>query len=339
MKRKRIIVLLLIIVITCSIVGCEKQNSKLETSKEDNKPELKAKLVDKEIKEYIEKARNNEKDMDKLYREIVCEPIWKEVHRNEYSFGWASFYFNTIRKLDLLENEIDILVKEDVVNIVEDILEECNKFLPAANTTVYIFPHDPTDRAFKYRCSGVGGFAMAVGGEEIFLFVNPTQGGWKERIKYIVAHEYHHTRWRYKDYRGYSLTLLDHLIMEGEADSFANIVYPEVGVPFYTSVFSFPPSREKELWEKIKPNLDSTDQNYYGKVFLKGYYGKDFFEDDEEFPTLTGYQIGYNIVQNFIKNNPRVSIDEWTNMDAKEVLERSGYEEDLEKKSEKYNND
>src|SRR5699024_978146 len=98
-----------------------------------------------------------------------------------------------------------------------------------------------------------------------------------------------------KNYRGYRLTLLDHLILEGEADSFANIVYPEVGVPFYTSTstFSFSPSREKELWEKIKPNLDSTDQDYYGNVFLRGYYEKGFFGDDEEFSTLTGYKIGY----------------------------------------------
>ena len=92
-------------------------------------------------------------------------------------------------------------------------------------------------------------------------------------------------------------------------------------MPYYTSAFNSP-SREKELWEKIKPNLDSTNQDYYQKVF---------FGDDEEFPHWTGYTIGYNIVQDFIKNNPKVSIEEWTNMDAKEVLERSGYEKDLEK--------
>lgn len=131
----------------------------------------------------------------------------------------------------------------------------------------------------------------------------------------------------YKNYRGYRLTLLDQLIMEGRADSFANIVYPEIEVS-YRSAFN--PSQEKELWEKIKPNLDSTDEDYFQKVF---------FGDYEEFPVWTGYKIGYNIVKDFIKNNPRVSIEEWTNMDAKEVLERSGYEEDLEKKSEKYNND
>ena len=326
MKRKRIIAILLIVVMTCAIVGCEKQTSELETSKEDNKPEFKIVLVDKEIKEYIEKARNNEKEMDKLYREIVCEPIWKEIGMGEESFGLLIFYFKTIKRLDLLEKEMDILVNKDVVSIVESILEECNKFLPTVHTKVYIFPYDPTDRTFKYKLRGVGGMAAVSG--EIFLFINPTHGDWEQRIKYVVAHEYHHRIWHDRNISKNRRTILEGLILEGRADSFANIVYPDINAPHKYNAMSI--NREKEIWEKIKQNLDSTDGDYYHKIL---------FGDYEEFPLWAGYQIGYNIVQNFIKNNPKVSIEEWTDMDAKEILKRSGYEESLEKRLEEYNND
>lgn len=317
MKFNRFISLLLIVIITCVTVGCEKESSEIETSKQEAKPEFKVVLVDEEVREYITSARENKGDLDKLYREIVCEPIWNEIGRDEGSFGWTIYYFNTIRKLDLLENEMDILVKEDVVSMVEDTLEECNKFLPSVNTTVYIFPYDPTDRTFTYNARGVGSFTTFGRGREIFLFINPTHGGWKERIKYAVAHEYHHSTWMYKNYREYEVTLLDYLILEGRADSFANIVYPEAEVSHTTSISL---SQERKLWEKIKPNLDSTDTNYNQKVI---------FGDYEEFPHWTGYTIGYNIVQEYIKNNPKVSIEEWTNMEVKDILENSGYEKRL----------
>ena len=319
MKSKRIMALLLTVAIICVIVGCEKESSNVEISKSETKPEFKVVLVDKEVREYIKSARENKGDLDKLYREIVCEPIWNETGRDEDSFGWTIYYFNTIRKLDLLENEMDILVNEDVVSMVEDALEECNKFLPAANATVYIFPYDPTDRTFTYNARGVGSFITFGRGREIFLFLNPTHGGWKERIKYAVAHEYHHSTWMYKNYREYEVTLLDYLILEGKADSFANIVYPDVEVSHTSTSISL--SREKELWEKIKPNLDSTDANYNQRVI---------FGDYEEFPHWTGYTIGYNIVQEYIKNNPNVSIEEWTNIEAKDILENSRYEKRFE---------
>ena len=319
MKAKRIMALLLTVAIICVIVGCEKECSNVEISKSETKPEFKVVLVDKEVREYIKSARENKGDLDKLYREIVCEPIWNEIGRDEDSFGWTIYYFNTIRKLDLLENEMDILVNEDVVSMVEDALEECNKFLPAANATVYIFPYDPTDRTFTYNARGVGSFTTFGRGREIFLFLNPTHGGWKERIKYAVAHEYHHSTWMYKNYREYEVTLLDYLILEGKADSFANIVYPDVEVSHTSTSISL--SREKELWEKIKPNLDSTDAKYNQRVI---------FGDYEEFPYWTGYTIGYNIVQEYIKNNPNVSIEEWTNIEAKDILENSRYEKRFE---------
>lgn len=40
------------------------------------------------------------------------------------------------------------------------------------------------------------------------------------------------------------------------------------------------------------------------------------------------YSIGYEIVQDFIKNNPDVGFEEWSKMPAAELFERSGWKAD-----------
>ena len=45
----------------------------------------------------------------------------------------------------------------------------------------------------------------------------------------------------------------------------------------------------------------------------------------EGIPRWTGFTIGFNIVQSFIKNHPNVRIDYLTDMDANEILAASNY--------------
>lgn len=345
------------IVIILTAVGCEKETSKVDTpkpdtskstntsksntSKTDNskvdtpksytKPKFNVVFVDKEMREYIEKARNNEGNMDKLYKEIVLEPISYEAGMSiKHLPDWASTHFKVIKDLDGLENEINILAKEDAVGIVEGILEECNNFIHGSDATVYIFPSNTDKRIIKRTMiGGVGGFAQENG--SIFLFVNPANIKWKENLKSTLAHEYHHVicMGRNCDTRN----LLYYLLLEGRADSFAHIVYPNVDISYIPSISIM---TQREVWNEIKPNLETGDVNYRNKVMLGGYIETP--EGCKKIPCPCGYAIGYNIVQEFIENNPEVTIDEWTDMKAIDILEKSGYEDSLGKRLEKYNN-
>gem|GEM_PF-854882 len=316
MKKKRIIALLLIAVMTSVIVGCEKQTSKLETSKEDNKPEFKVVLVDKELKEYIEKARKNEDDIDKLYKETVYNPILSKNNLNFEDY----FSHRPIISLDRLESKLDVLIQEDVENFSKDILEECNEFLPGVDSTVYIFPYEPEEEGgfFKASSKGAMGFANLENGN-IILCIDPTFEKWKIYLPHVIAHEYHHIVWANSNLEEMDDTLIEDILLEGRADSFADLVFPDNKI-----IPPIPPieiDREKEIWNNIKENLDNTDSDYSKKV-LHG--------DNKEFPLAAGYIIGYNIVQEFIKNNPEVSIEEWTNMRAMDMLKKSGYIEKME---------
>ena len=119
--------------------------------------------------------------------------------------------------------------------------------------------------------------------------------------------------------------LLYDLILEGRADSFAHIVYPDVDIAYVSSISIM---TQKEVWNEIKPNLETGDMNYITKVMFGGY-----IETPEGYKKIPypccGYAIGYNIVQEFIKNNPEVTIDEWTDMKAIDILEKSRWEEML----------
>lgn len=307
--KKRIIMLLLFVIIIGMLVGCEKETSKLE-----DKPKFNVFFVDEQLKEYIEKVEKNEaEDIDKLYKKIVYDPIKKFASNSEYS-GLVNYYVKRPdMNFSILKSKIDILNRENVIGIVEDALNESNEFLSGIDTTVYVFPYEPENDLFKYNSGGVAGFTLGKG--KILLSANPTYPSWKIYLSYIVAHEYHHSVWTDQEYEAKSETLLEYLIFEGRADSFANIVCPDAKLAEKRYLSE---DQEKELWNKIKSNLDSTDGDYKRKVM---------FGDNEEFPSWGGYKIGYNIMQGFIKNNPDVSIEDWTSMDAKEILEKSGYEE------------
>jgi len=47
----------------------------------------------------------------------------------------------------------------------------------------------------------------------------------------------------------------------------------------------------------------------------------------EGIPRWTGFTIGFNIVQSYIKNHPDNRIDDLTNMNANEILAASKYKE------------
>jgi hypothetical protein len=48
---------------------------------------------------------------------------------------------------------------------------------------------------------------------------------------------------------------------------------------------------------------------------------------DSDIPFLSLYSMGYCIMQEFLKNNSKVSLLEWTDMKPVEILSKSKYDE------------
>ena len=312
MMEKRIILLLLCIVIIFTTVGCQKETFKLGIDSKFN-----IVFPEKEIRKYIEKARENEEDIDNIYKKIVYKPIQSEFTKDTVypSYDFLEFQHST-KDLDSLEKQMEIFIQEDVVNLARETLEKCDNFLPSKGTTIYILPFISYDMYFD------GGFTQSDG--KILIYINPLINDWEKSFSNILAREYYHSVWMNRKPEK-DFTTLECLLFEGQADSFADIICPNSEKP---TTYPLLKIEEKEMWDEIKENLNNPN-SYYQEDIMLG--------DCSNVPTLCGYRIGYSIMQEFIKNNPDVSVEEWANMDAKGILEKSGYDKSLEGTKSKFN--
>jgi uncharacterized protein YjaZ len=48
---------------------------------------------------------------------------------------------------------------------------------------------------------------------------------------------------------------------------------------------------------------------------------------DKDIPFASAYTIGYRIMQEFLNNNPSMTLLEWTDLEAEEILLKSKYGE------------
>ena len=137
---------------------------------------------------------------------------------------------------------------------------------------------------------------------------------WKNMLPRIVAHEYHHSVWISRNFKTIHFSLLDCLILEGRAEGFAQLIYPNIEAPW---PFFLSGIKEHMVWEKIKQNLHSKDEQLIMKMII----------GDSDIPFLSLYSMGYCIMQEFLKNNSDVSILEWTDMKPEDIMSRSKYDE------------
>ncbi|WP_245208213.1 DUF2268 domain-containing putative Zn-dependent protease [Sediminibacillus dalangtanensis] len=134
-------------------------------------------------------------------------------------------------------------------------------------------------------------------------------------LQYTVAHEYHHTiHWESR--KDHSRNLLQDVMVEGRAEMFAKQVYPGIEVPWNSAL---PPGTEKQIWQVLKENKDSTNTGMLD----------DFFNGNPSkgLPRWSNYKIGYKIIEKYVEENPDVPIEEWTQLPAVEILELSHYQD------------
>ena len=307
-KIKMMIIAILMIVLTTNI-GCGS-----EETANLNKPEFKTVVMYEEFEEYIKKSKEQEGGLATLYQEIILEPVFEDfVSGGEYSSLASTYIGKTIRQLDDLEIKLDLLKDNQVEEIVNGALINSSEYLSGVDTTVYIFPSTIEYYDLTNPLGGVGGCTLGSG--KILISVDPTVEGWESILTYTVAHEYHHSVWTSRQVENKETTLLDYLTFEGRADSFAARIYSDIKVPWTSSIDL---EVERYIWDLIKNEIDSNDAEILYTVMFGGVNG---------FPHWSGYTIGYNIVQDFLKNNPEISFEELTDMEPNEILDRSNYEE------------
>lgn len=247
-------------------------------------------------------------ELHRLYRKLALTPYADACTPGNVEGFLQSYVYPGRSYEQVWTKAVDEIGAAEVAGMVREAVAAASEQLSTDPLTICVFALSPSNRFVIDRMGGVTG---SYWGDIIHLQIYPTES-WAARVKYVVAHEYHHAAWvqRFSDWTA-AFTLLDHLVSEGRADSFAKLLYPNAPAPWTDALTA---EQEKSQWRALKPLLASQDYDLHGRVMFGGGY-----------PVWTGYTIGFNIVQAFLENNPDVPVEAWTTLDAQTILKRSGY--------------
>jgi uncharacterized protein YjaZ len=259
---------------------------------------------------YIQKVKEDpEANHSELFISTVIEPFRKEAYGKDRGL-WLKDKLTGAINIEKLNESIILLDEnyEHISNLIKESIEESAKLLPGGKKTIYLFPFNPDHSVSISRMNGVTGIAAP----EQFIIMHIAPHKYKEEmIPYTMAHEYHHTVY-FEKIKTQERDLIDYALVEGRADSFANLVSPNINVPWTAEI------SEEELqtiWNWVNERRYSFNENDYTEIR----------DGNRIIPQWSDYRIGYQIMQDFLEENPDVSINEWTFMDDDEILEKSRF--------------
>jgi len=263
---------------------------------------------------FIEKVNVDDNNRDSIYKEIIQNSIYdRYFQKSEYAFIVKDFFAPPIKNTSELKKSIDKidenreLIKTKIIGA----LKMSRGYIDNDSLTIYIMPVNPENRKIIDGMTGIMG--LTAGSKQIILTIEPDILGWENMLEYAVAHEFNHAYWTNVNFgKSANWTLLDYLVFEGRGDYFAHLLYPEVIAPWTMALTE---NQKSELWEKIKPNLQSEDMSYQIEVMF----------GSRKFPVSGGYSLGYDIVLTALINNKNLKAVNWTNLEANKILELSKY--------------
>lgn len=244
-----------------------------------------------ELQYYIAHAADG--DAEALWETLVLGDKWRELCR--YSpFSLEDRKPRAIRDLDTLRRQTEIIASFDYARL-QARFEQIAARLPNYDEdpiSVGFIAADPANETVNRRQNGVAGTSLF---GNILIQVNPLSEGYADWIGYVFAHEYHHTVWG--NYR-YNLCgaapeqdLLQALIIDGQADSFARSLYPELRPQWLH--LDRPADIRRLYWERYRDRLTQTEFDYAALMFGNG----------RDIPWCGGYAVGYYLIQTYLRQS------------------------------------
>jgi uncharacterized protein YjaZ len=218
-----------------------------------------------------------------------------------YKLTESNIYAHFLYRIN--PKDADILDKTNIVEEVKKSVQEANKHLNHKDCNILIF----ADTFAVIPEQGIGG---RCGQSDIVnIFIDPNHAaGAKHNIETwlpsSLTHELYHARWAVS--HKFETTLGEALIEEGAATVFEEFMYPSVKVAHahHLSVEEL-----SDVWQKAKPLLDSKDYNR-----------DDWFYGGSGIKKWTGYSLGYEMVSQYIKNNPGKNPADLVDIDPQEII-------------------
>ena len=227
--------------------------------------------------------------------------------------------------LDRLIEALGEIEKGQPKSVVERALAACSERLPRPdlNARVLLLPGDGESGALVRQMKGVLGFSL--GARTMVVFLWPVDG-WEQWLAYTVTHEYVHLVRNLLFPRAPAAgklvylktqepeTLLDAMVVEGTADAFATLQYPDMHPPWTDAL---PPPEERRLWPRVRRRFHVSDPAEIRRVL---------FGDNDRVPLWTGYTFGYRIVKRYLDDNPGTHPAKLVGLRAGSIYEATGYQ-------------
>lgn len=266
--------------------------------------------------EYVAAVRRNPTaDRTQLWQQLAVAPFWADWAAGQpMEERVRQSYAKPMDELDSLERRTALLAASGVEGIVAETLQRMAALLPKTEETVVcVYALNPRNRVVSERQHGVLGQCI---GDNILLCIDPTVPDWLDWVPQVLAHEYHHSVWGYNWYavKGNGpADLLTAMVCDGQAEAFGYLAAPAVA-PLWPEAVT---AQEAELWADMQDHLSATDMETYVTYM--------FGKEEAGIPWCFGYQVGYHIVQAYLRRHPGRSVTDLLDLDARVILAGSGY--------------
>lgn len=261
-----------------------------------------------EILDYTSEAKNlTSKEKEELYREKVTEPFQEIAEKHDINIGTYYFgYFNGDTDIKELEkNTIKLLKKQDEVeSLVKEAFMKSNEVLPGGDKSLFLIPINPD---FTFPIEKMEGSTGVTFTDE-FMLIQLDPSYKKEAVASTAAHEYFHAV--DMEDGGGQPTVLDSILMEGKAESFSRIVYPDKINPWSKPLTE---REKKNVFTELEGKLHSLDYEVYQTLFAG--------DPSKGIPLWSNYKLGFEMTQDYLNAHPELSPAEWVLTENKDVLE------------------
>lgn len=266
--------------------------------------------------DYVELAKEQPEELDEVYFRTISQPF----RQNAFGKGRGLEYMNSgiftpVQDIISLQSRLEELSdkKEDIHLAIKEALINSAELLSGNDKMIHIFVANPAN-TYKKSFEPQG---IALNEEVIALWVYPTLT--VEELKHTIAHEYFHLidmeKGTFKSSTAES-TLLEATVMEGKAEAFALLAYPDTELPQISN-------EDGKLTEEVRTMFMDQKDSVDTQVWLDFVNGN----SEKDIPPFANYIIGYGIMQSFLQNHPEMDVSEWLGISAEEILAGSDFVE------------
>lgn len=266
--------------------------------------------------EYVAAAEDADSEQkEELFNQYVYQPYNERCSgagEMEYS---DSLLRTPVSDIKTLGNVLDEIERTNVMASIRHAVEEATTQLPIESLTICIFAYPPDADNVSFIKDVMGGaFGFSESRGVMWVQLLPTDG-WLDNIFPTVAHEYYHAaNFPYDPVAPDTTTLLDILIAEGGAESFAASLIVDYAPPFAEPLEQY---QQAEVWAEMRLALDNTDPATIEKYL---------FGNVDGIPFQAGYIIGFEIVQAYLASHPDQPASVWSRLEPREILSGSSYD-------------